>query len=160
MAVVGDLEGGTMSGPSTRASRRAHPSGDRLTLYRRPHLLIAHGEPLVREGLAGIFNRASYDVDEAGDVDEALAILDKGKVDALVVSYRLPPDGCMALLDACEALPPTVVLNGLAEDVSEVAARPSVCSVLTRPFRLHTLYDVVAKATGGSGDRPQGTSDG
>lgn len=100
----------------------------------------------MREGLAGIFGRVGYDVDQAGDFDEALAVLDKGEVDALVVSYRLPPDGCLALLDACEAPPPTVVLNGHADDISEIAVHPSVRTVLPRPFPLQALYDAVAKA--------------
>jgi DNA-binding NtrC family response regulator len=100
----------------------------------------------MREGLAGIFGRVGYDVDQAGDFDEALAVLDKGEVNALVVSYRLPPDGCLALLDACEAPPPTVVLNGHADDISGIAVHPSVRTVLTRPFPLQALYDAVAKA--------------
>jgi len=136
-----------MSGSTKRTSHRAHPSGDRLTPYRRPHVLVAYGERRMREGLAGIIGRAGYDVDEAGDFDEALAVLDKGEVDALVVSDRLPPDGCLALLNGCESLPPTVVLNGPAEDISEIAAHPSVRCVLTRPFPLQALYDAIADAT-------------
>ncbi len=136
-----------MSTSLRRTSHRAHPSGDRLSLYRRPHVLVAHGERSMRDGLAGILGRAGYDVDEASDSDEALAILDKGEVDALVVSYRLPPDGCLAVLDGCESPPPTVVLNGHAEDISAITAQPSVCSVLTRPFSLQALYDAVVEAT-------------
>ena len=91
---------------SASSRRESHGSGDRLTLHRRPHLLVAHGEPIICEGLVGILGRAGNDVDVAGDLDEALAILDKREVDALVVSHRLPPDGCLALLDACEDPPP------------------------------------------------------
>jgi len=119
----------------------------------------------MREGLAGIFRRAGYDVDEAGDFDEALVVLDKDNVGALVVSYKLPPDGCLALLDACQSPPPTVVLNGHAENVAAVAAHPTVRSVLTRPFPLQTPYDAVAKATrpgrtGEGATQPKGKADG
>jgi DNA-binding response OmpR family regulator len=100
----------------------------------------------MREGLAGILDRAGYDVDEAGDLDEALAVLDKGEVDALVVSFRLPPEGCRALLNACEAPPPTVVLNGAVEDLAGMVDDPRVRSVLTRPFPLRDLYEAVEKA--------------
>jgi len=141
---------------SASSRRESHGSGDRLTLHRRPHLLVAHGEPIICEGLVGILGRAGNDVDVAGDLDEALAILDKREVDALVVSHRLPPDGCLALLDACEDPPPTVVLDGHADDISRVVARPSVRSVLTRPFRLQVFYDAVAEVTrpGRTGDTP------
>jgi DNA-binding NtrC family response regulator len=94
----------------------------------------------------GILGRAGYDVDVAGDFDEALAVLDKGEVQVLVVSFRLPPDRCLAVLDACQSPPPTVVLNGDAEDVATIAAHPTVRSVLTRPFPLQALYDAVAGA--------------
>jgi DNA-binding response OmpR family regulator len=102
----------------------------------------------MRKGLAGIFRRAGYEVEEARDFDEALVVLEKGNVGALIVSFRLPPDGCRALLDACQSPPPTVVLNGYAEDVAAIAAYPTVRSVLTRPFPLQTLYDAVAGAAG------------
>ncbi|HYA67776.1 MAG TPA: hypothetical protein VED63_03495, partial [Acidimicrobiales bacterium] len=59
----------------------------------------------------------------------------------------LPPDGCVALLGACESPPPTVVLNGDADDIADVVAQASVRSVLTRPFPLHGFYDAVAEAT-------------
>jgi len=156
----GDLRGGTMSASSRRSS---HGAVDRLTLYRRPHLLVAHGERIIRDGVAGILGRAGYDVDVAGDFDEALAILDKGEVDALVVSHRLPPDGCLALLDAYEDPPPTVVLDGHADDISKVLAQQSVRSVLTRPFPLQDFYDAVAEATrpGRSSEtQPKGDGDG
>ena len=118
---------------------------------RRPRLLVAHGEPVVREGLAGILQRRGYEVDQANDSDGALALLDKGAIDVLVVSLRLPPHGCLALLDACETSPPTVVLNGDMDDTAAISADPRVQSVLTRPFPLQALYDAVAKAAGGSG---------
>jgi DNA-binding NtrC family response regulator len=135
-----------MSAMARRANERRQPSGDRLAPHRRPHLLVAHGERTVREGLSGILGRAGYDVDEASDFDEALAVLDKGEVDAMVASLRLPPDGCLALLDACAAPPPTVVLNGHVEDIEGVVADPRVQSVLTRPFPLKALYEAVEKA--------------
>jgi DNA-binding NtrC family response regulator len=120
---------------------------DRLAPHQLPHVLIAHGERTVREGLVGILCRAGYDVDDATDLDESLVVLDKGEVQALVVSYRIPPGGCGALFDAREALPPTVLLSGPADDAEGMAADLRVQSVLTRPFPLQALYDAVAKAT-------------
>jgi len=79
--------------------------------------------------------------------------LDKGDIDALVVSLRLPPNGCLTLLDACKAPPPTVVLNGHVEDTAEVAADRRVRSVLTRPFPLQALFDAVNDAVHQSRDR-------
>lgn len=120
---------------------------DHVALYRRPHVLVAHGEATVRKGLVGILNRAGYDVDDAGDFDEALALLDKADVDALVVSFGLPFDGCRTLLNASDGLPQTVVLRASTDDVAAVSANSQVQSVLTRPFPLQALYDAVAAAT-------------
>ena len=141
-----------MTEPQRPVSRLGHLAGDRLTLYRTPHILVAHGQRSMREGLAGILRRAGYDVDEAGDFDEALAVLDKGEVEALVVSFGFPPDGCLALLDACKTPPPTVELNGPVEDTEMVTADPRVQTVLTRPYPLQALFDAVAQAVG----RPEG----
>jgi DNA-binding NtrC family response regulator len=128
-------------------AQRPDRHGNRLALYRGPHVLVAHGERLVREGLVGILRRAGYDVDEAGDADEALAVLDKSEVRALVVSVRLPPDGHLALLAACEGSAPIVLINGSDDDVARLTEDRRVQSVLTRPFPLQALYDAVAEAT-------------
>ena len=122
--------------------------GDRLALYRPPHVLVAHGEGIMRQGLAGILSRAGCDVDTAGDVDESLAALAKTEFDALVLSFGLPPDGCRLLLDGAERLPPTVVLSASTDDVAVVSDNPQVQSVLTSPFPLRAFYDAVEVATG------------
>jgi DNA-binding response OmpR family regulator len=140
-----------MSAMSWRASHHGQRSGDRLAPYRRPHLLVAHGERRMRDGLTGILSRAGYDVDDTGDIDQALALLDKGEVDALLVSSRLPPDGWQSLLDARETLPPVVVLGNSEDDTTEINADVRVESVLMRMFSLQALYDAVAKASRQSG---------
>lgn len=142
-----------MSAMSRRASHHRLRSGDRLAPYRRPHLLVAHGERRMREGLAGILSRAGYDVDGAGDIEEALALLDKGEVNVLILSSRLPPDGWRSLLDAAETLPPVVVLGDPEDDLAEITADVRVESVLMRMFSLQALYDAVAKASRQSGSR-------
>ena len=101
----------------------------------------------MREGLVGILSRAGYDVDDAGDIEQALAVLDKGEVDEVIVSSRLPPDGWHALLDARGILPPVVVLGDPGDDKAEITADVRVASVLMRLFSLQALYDAVAKAT-------------
>jgi DNA-binding response OmpR family regulator len=127
--------------------------GDRLALYRPPHVLVAHGEGIMRQGLAGILSRAGCDVDEAEDADEAMTVLAKTEFDALVVSFGLPPDGCRPLLDGAERLPSTVVLSASTDDVAEVSANPNVQTVLMRPFPLRAFYDAVEVATGQADER-------
>ena len=102
--------------------------GDRLALYRRPQVLVAHGERLMREGLAGILRRAGYDVDEAGDAEEALVLLDKCEVKALVVSVRLPPDGHLALLAARGGSAPIVLIGGSDDDVAGLTGDRAACN--------------------------------
>jgi CheY-like chemotaxis protein len=134
-------------------------AGGHLALYRQPHVLVAHGEASVRKGLVGILGRAGYDVDDVGNFDQALAVLDEAEVDALVVSFGLPVGGCRLLLDACEALPPTVVLSASTDDVAAVSANSHVQSVLTRPFSLQALCHAVAMATSGLSEPCVGNPD-
>jgi len=112
-----------------------------------PRLLLAHGDPSLREGLVGILQRAGYDVEFASNFDEALVILNHGNVDALVVNSRLPPNGCGALLERCHGPLPTVVLGESTEDVEGLTADRRVKAVLMRPFKLQVLYDAVVMAT-------------
>jgi DNA-binding response OmpR family regulator len=133
----------------------ATAGGQRLALHRGPHILVAHDEPSMCAGLAGILRRAGFDVDTAIDFDGALAVLDKGEVVALVTSLGFPPEGCLALLDVCKAPPPAVVLNGRVEDTAMVTADPRVQSVLTRPYPLQALLDAVDEAAGRS-ETPNG----
>ncbi len=99
----------------------------------------------------GILERAHYIVEGARDFDEAMVVLSTGEVDALVVSFGFPPEGCRSLLEACHELPPTVVLRDVTDDVEALVTDRRIQSVLTRAFPLQDLYDAVAKATG----RPQ-----
>ena len=136
-----------MSGTAQRSNQR----GDRLSIHRRPQVVVAHGEGGIREGLAGILRRAAYDVDEVSNLDEALAVLCKSEIRALVVSVRLPPEGCLPLLSACDGSPPIVLLGGPDDDMAGLTEDERVQSGLTRPFPVQALYDAVAEAT----SRPQ-----
>jgi DNA-binding NtrC family response regulator len=127
-------------------AKGSNQRGNRLAIYSRPRVLVAHGEHVVCQGLAGILRRAAYDVDEAANFDEARASLDKGQIGALVMSIRLPPDGYLPLLAACKGLPPIVLLAGSDDEVGGAAEDWRVGSVLTRPLRLQALYDAVAGA--------------
>lgn len=131
---------------SVRGGVASH-GGRRLVPHHQPHLLVAHVDHTLREGLAGILRRAGYDVDEAGHFDEALAVLNKGDVDALVISFALPPDGCSSVLGACYGPLSTVVLGEPGDDVAGTVHDRRVQSVLTRPFPLRALLDAVEKAT-------------
>ena len=112
-----------------------------------PRLLLAHGDPSLREGLGEMFGPASYDVDFAENLDEALVVLGRGNVDILVVNSRLPPKGCGALLERCHGPRPIIVIGESTDDVERIMADRRVKSVLIRPFRLPALYDAVVRAT-------------
>lgn len=75
-----------------------------------------------------------------------MVVLNRAEVQALVVSFSLPPNGCGSLLEACYGPLPTVVLGEPTDDIEVTDRR--VQSVLIRPFPLQTLLDAVAKATG------------
>jgi DNA-binding response OmpR family regulator len=128
---------------STSAGHR----GDRPVPHHHPRLLLAHGDPSLRDGLVGILRRAGYDVEFASNFDEAFAILNKADVDTLVVNSQLPPNGCGALLERCHGPLPTIVLGESTDDVEGLTADRRVKAVLMRPFQLQALYDAVARTT-------------
>jgi DNA-binding response OmpR family regulator len=114
-----------------------------------PNILVAHSDLAIREAIVGVFSRAGYNVEQARDHDETLAMLTRGDVDALVVSLRLPPNGCISLLDACYDPPPTIVLGERSStDMTTAFNDRRVLSVLPRPYKLKDLYDVIETTAG------------
>jgi DNA-binding NtrC family response regulator len=119
---------------------------------RGPNVLVADDDANVREVISGILSRAGYDVDEAPGHDETLNMLAGGDIDVLVISLRLPPDGCIKLLDACYDPPPTVVLGEVSDTHTRDAIHDRrVVSVLPRPYKVKDLYDAVETAAGRRG---------
>jgi CheY-like chemotaxis protein len=57
---------------------------------RQSTVLIVDDEVQLRSFLRQYLQQARYSVTEAGDVDQALNVLDKGSVDAVVLDVRLP----------------------------------------------------------------------
>lgn len=120
---------------------------DRRGTRRAPNILVAHGDPPTRDGVAGILSRAGYNVDEAPDHDQTLKMLSEGEIDVLVVSLRLPPNGYVKLLNSCYDAPPTIVLGELSDTHMRSAIDDRrVVSVLPTPYKIKDLYDAVETA--------------
>jgi CheY-like chemotaxis protein len=139
---------------NNRESMRGALRGGQRDVDRRMRVLVADSNPAVREVVAGVLHRAGFDVATAADAGEAVAVLEKDGMDAIVVSLRLPPGGCIALLDACTQPPPAVVLGGptgvmhamVEPEVRAAVDDPRVVAVLREPYKLQELYDAVGRA--------------
>lgn len=113
------------------------------------HVLVVDDQAAVRASVAEILRGAGYVVSEAGDVDAALAILSTTPVTVIVLDLRMPDRDGMALLDALESPPRTVVMSGrpLGGDAG-IGRDPRIYMVVRKPFRPQLLLDAVAGAVG------------
>jgi DNA-binding NarL/FixJ family response regulator len=78
-------------------------------------VLLAEDDVLLREGLAGLLERAGIEVaGQAGDASRLLPLARETRPDLLIVDIRMPPthtlDGLTAALEVRRALPGTGVL--------------------------------------------------
>ena len=97
----------------------------------------------VTELLEGAFGRAGYDVVQAADGEEALALLDAaGPFDLLVTDYAMPGLSGLELIDAVRLRKPQMpilMVTGYADTGQEAADVPR----LQKPFLPAELVDRV-----------------
>lgn len=120
----------------------------------KPHLLIVDDEPLNRELLRRMLG-AKYALSEAGDVTEAIAVLESevGSVHLVLCDYLMPGRNGVELAGIIrERWPSTLfmLLTGYEED--EIIARAQeqglVQAVVTKPWRSTELRSIIASALG------------
>ena len=116
----------------------------------RLRLLVVDDEEPQRRALAGILERAGYEVATAAEGQEALSLLDGRSFDLMLTDQRMPVLDGLELLDrARRATPdlPVVLMTAFGSVSSAVEAiKRGAVDYLTKPFEKDELLLVVDKA--------------
>ncbi len=111
-------------------------------------VLVVDDEFLIRWSIAETLGAAGHDVTEASDAASALAALEKTPdPDLVLLDFRLPDSNDLGLLAKIRSLAPaSAVVMMTAFGTPEVTAgalRLGACKVLSKPFNMHDLEDIV-----------------
>jgi len=118
-----------------------------------PRVLIIDDEPSIRAALRRFFMRRGWQVDEAPDGAEGLAVLLAAKADFAVVISDLKMPGCsgVELHDHIAAVAPEL-LERIIFSTGDVASKDAAefvqrtrCTVLQKPFELRALEGIVSR---------------
>jgi two-component system, NtrC family, response regulator AtoC len=112
-------------------------------------ILVADDEPNLRRVLAAILVREGYEVLQASDGEEALALLDR-TVDAIISDLKMPRLGGMELLRrVVEGFPdvPVIIVtaHGTVDSAVE-AVKLGAFDYIEKPFEQEQIRQIVAKA--------------
>jgi CheY-like chemotaxis protein len=97
-------------------------------------------------------SRPGYDVIEAENGAEALALLDRSEVDLILLDIRLPDMEGWDILDRLTEqgrfpdLPVVMVSAHSTPSTAERALREGVRAYVTKPFTSEELFDAIARA--------------
>ncbi|HET6202731.1 MAG TPA: HD domain-containing phosphohydrolase [Planctomycetota bacterium] len=112
----------------------------------RARILLLDDERAVRRALGIFLRRRGFTVLESGEVDEALELLAREPIGAVVADLELPGAGGVAFLEAARERRPDVEVlfaTGRPEPhVAYEALRQGACEVLRKPF----LFDDAERA--------------
>ena len=109
----------------------------------KPRILIVDDEPSMRDMLRIVLRRDGYDVVVAGNGAEAIAILEKERVDLLLSDIRMPDVGGVEVLRAAKNLNRDIIafmMTAFASTDSAVEAmRLGAVDYFTKPFNMDEL---------------------
>jgi CheY-like chemotaxis protein len=117
-------------------------------------VLVVDDVPVVRLVIARILRRAGHAVQEAGNGDEALALVQAGKPDAVVTDLWMPGSDGLRLIRALkEGFPDIAVIamtGGSPRDSQELSLRKAreagVALILEKPIDKDELVTAVSEA--------------
>ncbi len=120
-------------------------------------VLVIDDDPMSRRSLATILELEGYEIEEAADGREALALLDRGlRPDVMLMDMRMPKMGGDELLRRMDGVPalssiPVIVASAELDSIVDRDAR--IVAMLRKPYDLVALLDVLdASLQGGSQD--------
>jgi DNA-binding NtrC family response regulator len=116
----------------------------------RGRLLVVDDEENQRQMLAGILERAGFEVVTAADGRQALVCLEQGQIDLVLTDQRMPDMGGLELLQEVQRLDPglPMVLMTAYGSVSTAvqAMKRGAADYLTKPFERDELLLVIDKS--------------
>lgn len=118
------------------------------TAARALRVLVVDDEPLIRWSIAETLGAAGHQVTEAQDAASALkAMVDEPGPDLVVLDFRLPDSNDLELLAKIRQMAPAthvIMMTAFGTpDVTAGALKLGASRVLSKPFNMHDLEDVV-----------------
>jgi DNA-binding NtrC family response regulator len=112
-------------------------------------VLVVDDEPLIRWCIAETLGAAGYGITEAQDAASALrALAAMPELDVILLDLRLPDSSDLALLKKIRTIAPAAAVIMMTAfgtpEVTAAALELGARAVLTKPFDMHDLEDVVS----------------
>lgn len=111
-------------------------------------LVVDDNEP-IRRLAAKVLERDGHTVEEAADGNEAIALIDSNRYDAVVLDLMMPGSNGFHVIEALRerhpALLPRVVVMTAAISQVDSEALNGVGATLSKPFEIDTLVDSVSR---------------
>ena len=122
-----------------------------------PRVLVVDDEPLIRWSVAETLGERGFEVVEQADArGTRSAVGDDARFDVVLLDYRLPDSDDLSLLALIRnALPSAQVIVMTAFGRPEVvrgALELGAYQVISKPFEMETIADLVAEAARSRGD--------
>jgi two-component system, NtrC family, response regulator AtoC len=116
-------------------------------------VLVVDDEPLIRWSVAETLSDRGYEVVETGDASGARkAVADSDTFDVVLLDYRLPDSDDLSLLASIRGAAPrarVIMMTAFGRpEVVRGALDLGAYSVISKPFEMQAIADLVAKAAG------------
>ncbi|HYO15559.1 MAG TPA: sigma-54 dependent transcriptional regulator [Thermoanaerobaculia bacterium] len=116
----------------------------------RERIMVVEDEPIVRFGIRDFLESRGFDVDEAGNLEQARSVFQRMRPDAVVLDYMLPDGPALGFLDElhlAEPQLPVVLLTGHGSiDLAVRAIKQGAENFLTKPVELPVLSVILERA--------------
>jgi len=126
--------------------------------HSQKRVLVVDDEPTIREIVADAFRESDFDVETAANGAKALEVVRRWLPDAIVLDLMMPRldgTGFAALLKLNPRLAGVpVLLVTAAYGAIEAAERVGARALLTKPFELDRLVELVTDLAGSSAPAP------
>lgn len=125
-------------------------------MNRRPRLLIADDEPSVRALLQMLFEQQGYEVTTARDGRDAVERACQSRPDVMIFDIQMPHLTGIEAVEILRAEPgfegvPVIALTAHIRDyLPSTVSKAGFSHILTKPFDIPDLLEVVASAARGS----------
>lgn len=113
-------------------------------------VLVVDDDNDVRSSLAEILRQAGYEVAEAMDGSEALEVLARERVGAMLLDLGMPVLDGFSVMESLEDPPPIVIVSAqYMAQTDRARLVPQVVAVLKKPVPPPELLDLVASVLAG-----------
>lgn len=116
----------------------------------RPAVIVVDNHPEIREVLSGVLEALSYDTYRAGGYEQALELVGRPGVCAVVTDVEMEPKTGFDLLAACREKYPNlavVMVSSYANaDMRKRAMLAGAAKFLAKPFSMEDLSDALEES--------------